>query len=160
MASNSLTPDVYPERFAQQALGHNSKPCIAYARKAQVTLSLEQYEKEFAERCADESAVNALRAISLPCPAGLIWLDPTVPGTGLTLPQQGEGVRERLPHIRPLLDLLGHQIQGPFIVGLDCFRESFLIMSQPPARRVPLRRNSSSIIARQKSRNEPVVFTY
>lgn len=38
----------YPERFAQEALGHNSKAVHrAYARKAQVTLpSLEQFEKE------------------------------------------------------------------------------------------------------------------
>lgn len=38
----------YPERFAQEALGHNSKAVHrAYARHAQVTLpSLEQYEKQ------------------------------------------------------------------------------------------------------------------
>jgi len=40
----------YPERFAQLALGHNSKAVRrAYARKAQVTLSpLEDYEKNMA----------------------------------------------------------------------------------------------------------------
>jgi integrase len=39
----------YPERFAQQALGHNSKAVHrAYAKNAQVTLPpLEQYEQEF-----------------------------------------------------------------------------------------------------------------
>ncbi len=38
----------YPERFAQEALGHNSKAVHrAYARKAQVVLpSLESYEKK------------------------------------------------------------------------------------------------------------------
>ena len=38
----------YPERFAQQALGHNSKAVHrAYAKKAQVKLpSLEDYERE------------------------------------------------------------------------------------------------------------------
>jgi integrase len=38
----------YPERFAQEALGHNSKAVHrAYARKAQVRLpSLESYEKQ------------------------------------------------------------------------------------------------------------------
>jgi integrase len=42
----------YPERFAQQALGHNSKAVHrAYASKAKVTLpSLEIYEREFAEK--------------------------------------------------------------------------------------------------------------
>ncbi len=41
----------YPERFAQQALGHNSKAVHrAYAKKAQVTLpALEEYEKLRAE---------------------------------------------------------------------------------------------------------------
>jgi len=40
----------YPERFAQVALGHNSKAVHrAYARKAQVTVpALEDFEKEFA----------------------------------------------------------------------------------------------------------------
>jgi len=40
----------YPERFAQMALGHNSKAVHrAYSRKAQVTVpALEDYEKEFA----------------------------------------------------------------------------------------------------------------
>ena len=41
----------YPERFAQEALGHNSKAVHrAYARKAKVRLpSLECYEKQAAE---------------------------------------------------------------------------------------------------------------
>jgi integrase len=40
----------YPERFAQEALGHQSKAVHrAYARKAQVTIStLEEYEKRAA----------------------------------------------------------------------------------------------------------------
>jgi integrase len=40
----------YPERFAQEALGHNSKAIHrAYAKRAQVTLpSLEQYERDSA----------------------------------------------------------------------------------------------------------------
>ena len=40
----------YPERFAQKALGHNSKAVHrAYARRAQVTIpALEDFEKEFA----------------------------------------------------------------------------------------------------------------
>jgi integrase len=42
----------YPERFAQQALGHNSKAVHrAYAKKAQVTLPpLEQYEREYEQK--------------------------------------------------------------------------------------------------------------
>jgi integrase len=42
----------YPERFAQQALGHNSKAIHrAYARKAQVVVPpLEDYERSFNER--------------------------------------------------------------------------------------------------------------
>jgi integrase len=42
----------YPERFAQQALGHNSKAVHrAYAKKAQVKLpSLEEYERSFEEK--------------------------------------------------------------------------------------------------------------
>ena len=41
----------YPERFAQEALGHNSKAIHrAYARKAQVRLpSLESYERQAAD---------------------------------------------------------------------------------------------------------------
>ena len=43
----------YPERFAQEALGHNSKAVHrAYARKAQVRLpSLESYERQAADAC-------------------------------------------------------------------------------------------------------------
>ena len=42
----------YPERFAQLALGHNSKAVHrAYAKKAQVTLPpLEEYEREYAQK--------------------------------------------------------------------------------------------------------------
>ncbi len=42
----------YPERFAQEALGHNSKAVHrAYARKAQVTLPpLERYEAEYEQK--------------------------------------------------------------------------------------------------------------
>jgi integrase len=42
----------YPERFAQKALGHNSKAVHrAYARRSQVTVpALEDYEKEFSQR--------------------------------------------------------------------------------------------------------------
>jgi integrase len=41
----------YPERFAQEALGHNSKAVHrAYAKRAQVTLpSLEKYERNALE---------------------------------------------------------------------------------------------------------------
>lgn len=51
----------YPERFAQEALGHNSKAVHrAYARKAKVKLpSLESYEKQMAEN----------RIIQLPPPS-------------------------------------------------------------------------------------------
>lgn len=54
----------YPERFAQLALGHNSKAVHrAYARKAQVTLPpLEEYEQEFA----------LARIVPLPAPAPLV----------------------------------------------------------------------------------------
>jgi len=43
----------YPERFAQEALGHNSKAVHrAYARRAQVKLpSLESYERQAADGC-------------------------------------------------------------------------------------------------------------
>jgi len=42
----------YPERFAQEALGHNSKAVHrAYAKKAKVTVpSLEDYEKQPADK--------------------------------------------------------------------------------------------------------------
>jgi len=41
----------YPERFAQEALGHNSKAAHrAYARKAQVVVpNWEEYEKQHAK---------------------------------------------------------------------------------------------------------------
>jgi hypothetical protein len=46
--STKVKLDRYPERFAQEALGHNSKAVHrAYARQAQVRLpSLESYEKQ------------------------------------------------------------------------------------------------------------------
>jgi integrase len=55
----------YPERFAQQALGHNSKAVHrAYAKKAQVTLPpLEDYEREF------EQKIVPLANIAQPKPA-------------------------------------------------------------------------------------------
>ena len=42
----------YPERFAQESLGHNSKAVHrAYARKAQVLLpSLEDYERDYQQK--------------------------------------------------------------------------------------------------------------
>jgi len=45
----------YPERFAQEALGHNSKAVHrAYAKKAQVTVpALEEYEKQQAKIMKD-----------------------------------------------------------------------------------------------------------
>ena len=54
----------YPERFAQVALGHNSKAVHrAYARKAQVTLPpLEDYERK--------AAAAAIIAMPLPAAAG------------------------------------------------------------------------------------------
>jgi hypothetical protein len=53
----------YPERFAQEALGHNSKAVHrAYAKRAQVTLpSLEQYER----------LSDANKVISLPLQSGM-----------------------------------------------------------------------------------------
>jgi hypothetical protein len=51
---------VYPERFAQEALGHNSKAVHrAYARRAQVKLlSLEYYEKQFDAARMNRDAAN------------------------------------------------------------------------------------------------------
>jgi hypothetical protein len=51
----------YPERFAQMALGHNSKAVHrAYAKRAQVTLPpLEDYERN----------AKAAQVIPLPLPA-------------------------------------------------------------------------------------------
>ena len=51
----------YPERFAQLALGHNSKAVHrAYAKKAQVTLPpLEEYEREHEQKVVP--LVNAPR---------------------------------------------------------------------------------------------------
>jgi integrase len=55
----------YPERFAQEALGHNSKAVHrAYARKAQVTLPpLEEYERE------REQKIVTLANLTLPEPS-------------------------------------------------------------------------------------------
>ena len=52
----------YPERFAQEALGHNSKAVHrAYARKAQVVIpSLEDYEKKLA--AASDAVIVPLSA--------------------------------------------------------------------------------------------------
>jgi len=49
----------YPERFAQQALGHNSKAVHrAYARKAQVKLpSLEEYENKIVQMPKEKAVV-------------------------------------------------------------------------------------------------------
>ena len=65
----------YPERFAQEALGHNSKAVHrSYARKAQVRLpSLESYEKQNLEG----------RIISLPPPL------PKSEGNGHTISAAG-----------------------------------------------------------------------
>jgi integrase len=57
----------YPERFAQEALGHNSKAVHrAYARKAQVELpSLGEYERQrarFAQGKLGEPVVQAVIA--------------------------------------------------------------------------------------------------
>jgi hypothetical protein len=51
----------YPERFAQEALGHNSKAVHrAYARKAQVVIpTLEDYERKLA---AAESVIVPMPA--------------------------------------------------------------------------------------------------
>ena len=51
----------YPERFAQQALGHNSKAVHhAYSKRAEVTVpSLEDWEREWRER----SECNALQKL-------------------------------------------------------------------------------------------------
>jgi integrase len=50
----------YPERFAQEALGHNSKAVHrAYAKKAQVTVpSLEEYERQQAKIVPMQEAVS------------------------------------------------------------------------------------------------------
>jgi integrase len=50
----------YPERFAQLALGHNSKAVHrAYARKAQVTLPpLEEYEAKIVQFSAAQAAAQ------------------------------------------------------------------------------------------------------
>jgi len=61
----------YPERFAQEALGHNSKAVHrAYARKARVELpALSDYERQrtlFAGRCKKLSVVCSLAAPSHP----------------------------------------------------------------------------------------------
>ena len=46
---SNFREDGYPERFAQQALGHNSKAVhYAYAKHAEVTVpSLDDWEKEW-----------------------------------------------------------------------------------------------------------------
>ena len=54
----------YPERFAQEALGHNSKAVHrAYARKAQVVIpTLEDYERKLAEN--DNVVVQLTAAVA------------------------------------------------------------------------------------------------
>jgi len=52
----------YPERFAQESLGHNSKAVHrAYARKAQVLLPpLEEYERDYLRKVGEfTSAVRS-----------------------------------------------------------------------------------------------------
>jgi integrase len=51
----------YPERFAQMALGHNSKAVHrAYAKKAQVTLPpLEEYERKIVQFNPGETVLPA-----------------------------------------------------------------------------------------------------
>ncbi len=53
----------YPERFAQEALGHNSKAVHrAYAKKARVLIpTLEDYERKLA---AAESVIVAMTAVA------------------------------------------------------------------------------------------------
>jgi integrase len=52
----------YPERFAQQALGHNSKAVhYAYSRRAEVTVpSLEDWEKEWKNNPQGSPAAKVL----------------------------------------------------------------------------------------------------
>ena len=54
----------YPERFAQEALGHNSKAVHrAYARKAKVIVpALEQYEKLQLTVLPSEGSANGISA--------------------------------------------------------------------------------------------------
>jgi integrase len=56
----------YPERFAQEALGHNSKAVHrAYARKAQVELpSLAEYERNRAKFLAGPQPAVAQPAVA------------------------------------------------------------------------------------------------
>jgi len=63
----------YPERFAQEALGHNSKAVHrAYARKAKVELPpLEDYEKRHWDS----------KVIPMPIDAGACALPDTTPAT-------------------------------------------------------------------------------
>jgi integrase len=52
----------YPERFAQQALGHNSKAVHhAYSKQAEVTVpSLDDWEKEWGIKCQRNLRQNLL----------------------------------------------------------------------------------------------------
>jgi hypothetical protein len=58
---------LYPERFAQLALGHNSKAVHrAYAKKAQVTLPpLEEYEREHEQKVVPFSQVTRIAPSSV-----------------------------------------------------------------------------------------------
>ena len=60
----------YPERFAQQALGHNSKAVHhAYSKHAEVTVpSLDDWEKGWKEKLKPET----LR-VEMPMPMPAVW---------------------------------------------------------------------------------------
>ncbi len=62
----------YPERFAQEALGHNSKAVHrAYAKKAEVVIdSLEQWERKMKEKVVkvEFTPANAAKAGAQPEP--------------------------------------------------------------------------------------------
>ncbi len=62
----------YPERFAQEALGHNSKAVHrAYAKKAEVVIdSLEQWERKMKEKVVkvEFTPTNAAKAGTQPEP--------------------------------------------------------------------------------------------
>ena len=61
----------YPERFAQEALGHNSRAVHrAYARKAQVTLPpLEDYEREYERKVVPLNMVSPAAPVPAEPPA-------------------------------------------------------------------------------------------
>ena len=63
----------YPERFAQLALGHNSKAVHrAYAKNAPVTLPpLEEYERDFAQKVVQFSRVAGTASVRVQQPVAL-----------------------------------------------------------------------------------------